>query len=281
MRNFPGAGGEIGIRRFYRAKPDGYTIGQFNGDTLARFFGRTKKIDVDFEKLTWLAQVGEVGYALLLRKGSKFKTLKDLQQAKRITREIPFSVGGWIHGLITAHELGIPFEIVSGYPNTNETLAGFLRDEYDVLLYPVHHRSVAPYFENGEIRPLLNLAPVRPAYAPNVPTAKAAGYNFTLVSSRYIAAPPGTPAKPAKFLEKALLNAMNDKTYKDHVKASSAIVIGAGDANRAKKDVAYRVALLRKYQKYIGQSASDGRGFFPDFCRKCKCCAEATRAALQ
>ena len=65
-----------------------------------------------------------------------------------------------------------------------------------------------------------------------------------------MAAPPGTPAKQAKILEQALLKAMADKEYNAFIKKSG-LVLDAGDAKRANKDVADLVAVYRKYMPAI------------------------------
>ena len=248
VKNVTGAGGVTGTVFLYRAKPDGYTIGQMYGGMMpVPFLRGAKKAGYDFEEFTWLARVGGEPYALLLRNDSKFKTLKDLQQAKRVTWGVEsIGAGRWFDAFIAAKELGIPFQVVSGYRGTGESLPGLLRGDYDVFLQPIDHPSIVPYLKTQEIRPLLDLAGQRSVNAPDIPTAKDAGYNFTLASSRHMAAPPKTPAKRAKILETALLKAMNDKEYKDFIKQSG-LVLDPGDAKRANKDIAVRAALYRKY----------------------------------
>ncbi len=248
VKNVTGAGGVTGTVYLYRSKPDGYTIGQMYGALMAVPFLRgPKKAGFDFEKFTWLARVGGEPYALLLRNGSKYKTLKDLQQGKRVTWGVEsIGAGRWFDAFIAAAELGIPFDVVSGYRGTGESLPGLLRGDYDVFLQPIDHPSVVPYLKTNEIRPVLDLAGKRSMNAPDVPTARDAGYDFTLASSRHMAAPPGTPADRAKILETALLKAMNDKEFTDFL-LKSGLVLDPGDAKRAQKDIDIRAALYRKY----------------------------------
>lgn len=248
VKNVTGAGGVTGTVFLYRSRPDGYTIGQMYGGMMpVPFLRGVERAGYDFEKFTWLARVGGEPYALLLRKDSKHKSLKDLQQAHRVTWGVEsIGAGRWFDAFIAAKELGIPFEVVSGYRGTGENLPGLLRGDYDVFLQPIDHPSIVPYLKTGEIRPVLDLAPRRSVNAPDVPTARDAGYDFTLTSSRHMAAPPGTPPDRAKVLETALLKAMNDKEYNDFIKKSG-LVLDPGDAEQARKDIAVRAALYRKY----------------------------------
>ncbi len=248
VKNVTGAGGVTGTVYLYRSKPDGYTIGQMYGGMMpVPFLRGAKKAGFDFEKFTWLARVGGEPYALLLRNDSKYKTLKDLQQGKRVTWGVEsIGAGRWFDAFIAAAELGIPFDVVSGYRGTGESLPGLLRGDYDVFLQPIDHPSIVPYLKTNEIRPVLDLAGKRSMNAPDVPTARDAGYDFTLASSRHMAAPPGTPADRAKILETALLKAMNDKEFTDFL-LNSGLILDPGDAKRARKDIDVRAALYRKY----------------------------------
>ncbi len=248
VKNVTGAGGVTGTVFLYRSRPNGYTIGQMYGGMMpVPFLRGVEKAGYDFEKFTWLARVGGEPYALLLRKDSRYKSLEELQKAKRVTWGVEsIGAGRWFDAFIAAKELGIPFEVVSGYRGTGENLPGLLRGDYDVFLQPIDHPSIVPYLKTREIRPVLDLAGQRSVNAPDIPTARDKGYDFTLASSRHMAAAPGTPSDRAKILETALLKAMKDKEYNAFIKKSG-LVLDPGDARRARKDIAVRAALYRKY----------------------------------
>ncbi|MDE0212971.1 MAG: tripartite tricarboxylate transporter substrate binding protein [Deltaproteobacteria bacterium] len=248
VKNVTGAGGITGTVYLYRSKPDGYTIGQLHGGMMAVPYLRgARNTGYDYEKFTWVARVGGEPYALLLRKDSKYRSLEDLQAAKRVTWGVEaVGVGRWVDAYIAAAELGINFAVVSGYRGTGENLPGLLRGDYDVFLQPIDHPSVVPYLQTGEIRPVLTLGPKRAINAPDVPTAIDAGHNITVASNRHIAAPPGTPAKVVKALETLLLKAMNDKDYDAFIKKSG-LVLDPGGTEQANKDIQGLAALYRKY----------------------------------
>lgn len=248
VKNVTGAGGVTGTVYLYRSKPDGYTIGQMYGGMMpVPFLRGAAKAGYDFEKFTWVARVGGEPYALLLRGKSKYKSLEDLQKSKRVTWGVEaIGAGRWFDAFIAAKELGVPFEVVSGYRGTGDNLPGLLRGDHDVFLQPIDHPSVVPYLKTGEVRPVLTLGPKRAVNAPDVRTAKEAGYNFTLSSSRHMAAPPGTPADRVKILETLILKAMSDKGFQDWLKESG-LVLDPGGTARANKDIADLAALYRKY----------------------------------
>jgi tripartite-type tricarboxylate transporter receptor subunit TctC len=248
VKNVTGAGGITGTVYLYRSKPDGYTIGQLHGGMMpVPFLRGVENVGYDYEKFTWVARVGGEPYALLMRKDSKYKSLGQLQKSKRVTWGLEaIGVGRWVDAFIAAAELGINFQVVSGYRGTGENLPGLLRGDYDVFLQPIDHPSVVPYLKTGEIRPLLTLGPKRAINAPDVRTAIEAGYNITVSSARHIAAPPGTPAKVVKALETLLMKAMNDKDYNAFIKKSG-LVLDPGGTKRANQDIADLGALYRKY----------------------------------
>ena len=248
VKNVTGAGGVTGTVYLYRSKPDGYTIGQMYGGMMpVPFLKGAAKAGYDFEKFTWVARVGGEPYALLLRKDSKYKSLEELQKSKRVAWGVEaIGAGRWFDAFIAAKELGVDFQVVSGYRGTGENLPGLLRGDYDVFLQPIDHPSIVPYLKTGEIRPVLTLGPKRAINAPDVRTAKEAGYNFTLSSSRHMAAPPGTPPARVKALETLLMKAMNDKDYNAFIKKSG-LVLDPGGSKRANQDIADLAALYRKY----------------------------------
>ena len=163
VKNVTGAGGITGTVYLYRAKPDGYTIGQMYGGMIpVPFLRGAKKAGFDFEKFTWLARIGGEPQGLLLRADSRFRSLEELQKAERVTWGVEsIGAGRWFDAFIAAKELGIPFQVVSGYRGTGETLPGLLRGDYDVFFQPIDHPSIAPYLKTGEIRPVLHLGETR------------------------------------------------------------------------------------------------------------------------
>ncbi|MFQ5853142.1 MAG: Bug family tripartite tricarboxylate transporter substrate binding protein [Candidatus Binatia bacterium] len=250
VKNITGAGGITGSVALYRAKPDGYTIGHLYADGLLglQMLKGAGKVGYDINKFTWLARVGGEPYGLLVRKDSPYRSVKDLQRAKRVTWGIEaIGTGRWFPSIIAAKEMGISFEVVAGYRGTGENLPALLRGDYDVFTQPIDHPSIVPYLKTGEIRPLVNLSETRAKNAPDVPTAREVGYDLVLKILRAIAAPPGMPANKARVLEDLLLKAMADEDYKKFV-AKSGIALVPGNAAKAKASLKGFAALYGKYK---------------------------------
>ena len=105
---------------------------------------------------------------------------------------------------------------------------------------------MVPYLKTNEIRP--HTGPRGQAVHERAPTSPPPGTRAT--TSRWPPRgtwpPSGHPDDRAKILETALLKAMNDKEFTDFL-LKSGLILDPGDAQRAKKDIAVRAALYRKY----------------------------------
>lgn len=250
VRNVTGAGGVTGTVALYRAKPDGYTIGHLYSDGVLglQMLQGEGKVGYDVSKFTWLALVGGEPFALLVRKDSPYRSIKDLQQAKRVTWGVEaIGVTRWFPAFIAAKEMTIPFDVVAGYTGTGDSLPALLRGDYDVFTQPIDHPSIVPYLKTGEMRPLVQLSDSRAKNAPDVPTARELGYDVVLKLSRGMAAPPGVSGDRAKALEGLLLKAMNDEDYRKFV-AKSGIDLIPGDAEKAKQELDIFINLYGKYR---------------------------------
>ena len=151
-------------------------------------------VGYDIDKFTWLAVVSsQEAEALLVRKQSPYRTVEDLQKAKRVTWGVEgIGIARWVHAFLAANELKIPFDVVAGYGGTGETLPGLLRGDFDVFTQPIDHPSTLPYIRSGEIVPIVNLGESRAKNAPDTPTAIELGYKNLIVKVfRAMVGPPG------------------------------------------------------------------------------------------
>ena len=251
VKNVVGAGNVTGTVAMYRAKPDGYTIGHLNADGLLglQILNPQRDVGYDVNKFTTLARVGGEAYGILVRKDSPYRSLKDLQQAKRVTWGVEaIGVTRWLPAFMAAKELGIPFAPVSGYGGTGESFPALLRGDYDVFLQPIDHPSTVPLLKSGDARALVNLDKQRAKNAPDTPTAIELGHNVVIKLLRTMVAPPGLPADKATKLEHLLLKAMADKDYKDFI-AGSGIDLVPGNAQEANADLQGFVEIYDKYKE--------------------------------
>ena len=251
VKNVVGAGGITGTVAMYRAKPDGYTIGHIYADGMLGTQMIRDNVGYDIDKFTWLAVVSsQEAEALLVRKQSPYRTVEDLQKAKRVTWGVEgIGIARWVHAFLAANELKIPFDVVAGYGGTGETLPGLLRGDFDVFTQPIDHPSTLPYIRSGEIVPIVNLGESRAKNAPDTPTAIELGYKNLIVKVfRAMVGPPGLPKDLHQKWEGLLLKTMNSKPYKDWA-ASFGIPLVPGNAAAAAGDMKVFVDLYSKYRQ--------------------------------
>lgn len=250
VKNVTGAGGVRGHVAVYRAKPNGYTIGhlQAAGMMGLQIIRGEKKVGYDMNKITWLAHVGDDPFAVMVSKKGPFKTLKDLQNAKRVRwGTTGIGAGRWFAEYFSAQTFGIDFDVVAGYGGTGEELPALIRGDFDSWAQPIDHPSVVPYLKD-DLLPIVQLDKKRAVNAPDVPTAEQLGYDFVFADVRAVGGPPGIPADRAKILEDLLLKAMNDSDYKEFLaKASLRLVPGPG--SEVKEAMKYYENLYTKYRE--------------------------------
>lgn len=255
VKNVTGAGGVRGTVAIYRAKPDGYTIGhlQSAGMLGLQILRGVDKVGFDMTKFTWLAQVGADAFGVMVSKKGPFKSLEDLQKAKRVRwGTTGIGAGRWFAEYFSAKTFGIDFDVVAGYRGTGEELPALIRGDFDAWAQPIDHPSVVPYLKE-ELLPVVQLSNKRAINAPSVPTAKELGYDFQFADVRSMGGPPGIPADRAKILEDLLLKAMNDDDYKAFL-AKSQINLESGPGEEVAKEMAYYQQLYTKFRDDMNQT---------------------------
>jgi len=211
--NRPGAGHKIAITMVYNAKPDGYTIGMpmMPGLYFPQMFEEQK---YDMTKVTWLVTILKDPRVIAIAPNSKFKTLKDLQQADSVRVAIVgFSSET---GVILANEkLGINAKYISGHKNSKESVLAALRGDADAVGFT--YGSLRKFFAKKQLIPVAVLGSEKriPTIA-EVPTLAELGHpdlNKMLGTYRVLAGPPNLPADRKKYLRDALWKTLNDPEF--------------------------------------------------------------------
>jgi tripartite-type tricarboxylate transporter receptor subunit TctC len=250
VKNVTGAGGVRGTVAVYRAKPDGYTIGhlQSAGMLGLQILRGSDKVGYDMTNMSWLAEVGADAFGIIVAKKGPFKSLEDLQHAKRVRwGTTGIGAGRWFPEYFASKIFGIDFHVVAGYGGTGESLPGLIRGDFDAWAQPIDHPSVVPYLKE-DLRPVVQLSDKRAINAPSVPTAKELGYDFVFADVRSMGGPPGIPADRQKILQDLLLKAMNDDEYKAFL-AQSKIHLESGPGDEVPKEMKYYKDLYTKYRE--------------------------------
>ena len=245
VKNVTGAAGLRAAVFMYRAKPNGYTIAHFQASgMLGQEMMSERPIGFETGKYTWLARVGADAFGLHVSAKGPYKTIADLQKAKRITWGVEgIGVGRWLGSFLAAKAFGIDFHVVAGYRGTGESLPALLRGDFDIWAQPIDHPSVTSYL-GTDLRPVAQLDKTRAVNAPDVKTSYEMGYDLYFSDLRAFGGPPGIPEDRVKILEDLLLKSMRDKDYTDWKKSSS-IVLVEGPGSTVAQDLKYYEDLFR------------------------------------
>jgi tripartite-type tricarboxylate transporter receptor subunit TctC len=255
VKNVTGAAGRRASVFMYRAKPDGYTIAHLQSSgMLGQQMMSEKPVGFETSKYTWLARVGADPYGLHVSAKGPYKSIEDLQKAKRITWGVEgIGVGRWLGSFLAAKAFGIDFHVVAGYRGTGESLPALLRGDFDVWAQPIDHPSVTSYL-GTDLRPVVQLDRKRAVNAPDVQTSYEMGNALYFSDLRAFGGPPGIPEDRAKILEELLLKSMRDKLYTDWKKQSS-IQLVEGPASSVSEDLKYYENLFQANLKEMREAA--------------------------
>ena len=179
VENKGGAGGNIGAAYVARAKPDGATFLFASTGQAATNKLMYKDMQYDPDKdLAPIALLGKLPVAIVVKKGGKFATMKDLlDQAKKTPGTL--NVGypgngtlGHITGLLFARTAGLSFNDVQ-YPGSGKIIGDLLGGHIDASM-----DSAGAYmgnFKDNSLMALAIAASKRSPLLPDVPTVSEAG----------------------------------------------------------------------------------------------------------
>lgn len=227
----PGGGGSIGWAYLIKQKPDGYFISGINIPHIVLQPLARGNAGYTTEQLKPIAlfQATPIGLAVL--KDSPFKTLDDLlKYAKKNPGAVTCGGSGTWSGHHIAH---LQFGKMAGIKMTYipskgaaKSVAAFLGGHVKALWANsndlVQHADRIRVLAFGTKQPFPNM--------PKVPTFESLGYKLYASIDRGAGAPPGTPDKIVKVLEKAFLNIANDPKVKAQMKKDGFVPIALGSS---------------------------------------------------
>jgi len=213
VENRPGAGHRIAVTMMYNSEPDGYTIGMpmMPGLYFPQMFEKQK---YDMTKITWLAMILRDPRVIAVTPNSKFRTLKDLQQAE----SVKYTIVGFSSetGILLANEkLKIKATYISGHKNSKEAVLAALRGDADAVGFTFG--SLRKFLLDKKLIPIAVLGSEKriPAIS-DVPTIAELGHadlNEVLGNFRVIAGPPNLPAERTKYLRDVIWKTLHDKEF--------------------------------------------------------------------
>jgi tripartite-type tricarboxylate transporter receptor subunit TctC len=243
-----GAGSLIAANHIYRvAKPDGLTIGAFNGNLiLARLIG-AQGVEFDPIKMSWL---GAPGYNHDLCVLNRKTGITNAEQW--LALKTPLKLGGSAPGSTTddtakvlKEAIGLPMRLITGYKGTADIRVAVESGELDGLcgFSWVSVRSTwRKAIEAGDVLIVLQSAPKPHPELPKIPLsisfAKSdearqlieAGVHAPSAMTYGYSLPPNTPKDRVQTLRAAFLQTMKDSDFlNDAAKANLEVAPASGE----------------------------------------------------
>ncbi len=188
----PGAGSAIGSTALSREKPDGYTVGMLSMPHIA-LQSASGSGDFSLDSFDYFAMVVADVQVIVTPKGSPYTTFAQLSEAakknpNRITMGIPSPLSEtYMAVLKMKQKTGLEFKIVT-YQGGGEMNAALMGKHVDACMHNLGPAS----FESHNLN-FLAISTSKPhPYAPEIPTFKSLGVDFTNFVERIFATPKGT-----------------------------------------------------------------------------------------
>lgn len=209
--NRPGAGGEIAYAAIQSARPDGYSFGTINTPGYLSV-PIERRVRYDRGKIRPIARLVDDPTALVVRRESPYRSLRDLVEAAR-RRPGTISVGS--SGVGTDDHLGLTLlQAATGTEFIHAPFAGAALVKNAVLAGQIEVAGLnlgeIGFLgqENPPLRPLAAMGEKRWDLMPEVPTFREEGIDVVMTSERGLAAPRGIPDEIAIRMQDAIARVM-------------------------------------------------------------------------
>jgi tripartite-type tricarboxylate transporter receptor subunit TctC len=217
VENVPGAGGNVGTRRFVQAKPDGYTLLLASSSTNAANPYLYKNLGFDpVSDFTPIALIAHVPNVLVVNVESPFTTLDGLITAAKArpgvlsyassgTGSSANLSGELLKSIAKIDVLHVPYKGVA--PALLDLLAGRISFSFAT--------GIDGNIEGKKLRPLATTADQRAQAIPDVPTFKELGYGGMRIDVWFgLAGPAATPPDVVRAVNSAVNKALSGSELK-------------------------------------------------------------------
>jgi tripartite-type tricarboxylate transporter receptor subunit TctC len=231
VENMTGAGSLISANYLYKvAKPDGLSIGHFNGTLFLNQLMKQPGVEFDARRFEFLGAANKEEAGFVFSKKSGITSVE-----KWMTAKGPVKLAGMAPGAspdnairIVKAALGLPIQLVSGYKGTPELRLAVEGGEADgtSFAWSSMRTTWRKSLETGDVLAVLQAVPKPFPDLPKVPLAITlakteegrqlieVGLHKTGVFSRPFVLPPGTPKERVQVLVKAFQETLtNDKEF--------------------------------------------------------------------
>ena len=231
VENMAGAGSLLAANHIYRlAKPDGLTIGHFNGGLVYNQVLGQPGVEFDAQKFFYIGAVARDESAIALTKASGITSIE-----KWLASKTPVRMGSTAPGAfgtdnvikVVKAALELPIKIVMGYKGTADIRLAAESGELDGSAWGWDSMRATwrKAIEQGDVVVVLQTVPTRFPDLPNVPLAinlaktdearqliEAGIHNPSKITKPF-ALPPGTPIERGEILRKAFQEILKDKEF--------------------------------------------------------------------
>ena len=227
VENKPGAGGNLAAEIVARAKPDGYTL-LIVANSIAIAPAVYPNLNFDVKKdLAAIAYLGIGPVIMKVNRSSKIDSVKALVEYARANPE-KLNYGSSGEGG-TPHMATALFEQVAGirmthipYKGGGDALAALLGGQIDLVINPLLGDT-----KSDRITSLAITGTSRSALAPEVPTFKELGYDYSVGVYYGVMGPKAIPGKIVDRINESVNEALADKDVIDALTTRSGIVLQA------------------------------------------------------
>ncbi|MGD8276726.1 MAG: tripartite tricarboxylate transporter substrate-binding protein [Gemmatimonadota bacterium] len=286
VRNLPGAAGAVALRTLADARPDGRTLGIFDGPGALWASASSERDAPDPERdLTLLGRVACLQHTLVTGPRSGVKTVAGLVESGR-RRRLVFGATStasqnFVSCAVVGHLLGIDADFVVGYPGSRELTLALVRGDFDAMSISIE--SVVDVLGADRLTPLL-LATSRPLSHPEldaVPRLRgesgllrqrpdlfdadpaeadglAAAIETYLDFGRVIAAPARLAAPLRRCLEQGVIAALRDPALEAAAQRAGR-TLDIADASRVRASVAAARAAVARIVPIAAEAARRAR----------------------
>jgi tripartite-type tricarboxylate transporter receptor subunit TctC len=231
VENMTGAGSLLSANYLYKvAKPDGLTLGHFNGGLFFIQVLEQPGIEFDARKFAFIGAAAKEEVTFAFTKASGITSLEKWQASKT-----PVKLGGVAPGAyapdnvvrIARVALGLPIQLVSGYKGTADIRLACESGELagSAWGWTSMRSTWRKGIDSGEVVVVLQGVPEAFPDLPKVPLAMSLaktadakqlveyGIHHPSVFARPFVAPPGTPVDRVQILRSALQQTLKDKDF--------------------------------------------------------------------
>jgi tripartite-type tricarboxylate transporter receptor subunit TctC len=213
IENLPGASGDLGYSKTYRAKPDGYTLLTF-GIPAPVIHEKISKVQFQCDRFTHIAAWSQANNGLFVNSES-WKTFSEFSEAAK-SRTLSAGLSGrgsasHLSMVLFLKGLNLKVNAVP-FGGGAESITALAGKHIDFVV--VGTITAYPLVKAGKLRPLVILSKSKDDIYPDVPTLSDLKIDVPTASFiRGVVGPPGVPNDRLKILEQAFLKTMKDPKY--------------------------------------------------------------------